>query len=67
MKKPERYLRGVTKVLYMGDIFETLYVRVCVVYGGHRLRAELSSNKFFTRISVLQSMLKAEIWELFII
>ena len=43
MKKPERYLRGVTKVLYMGDIFETLYVRVCVVYGGHRLRTKSTS------------------------
>ena len=43
MKKPERYLRGVTKVLYMGDIFETLYGRVCVVYGGHRLRTKSTS------------------------
>ena len=27
----------------MGDIFETLYVRVCVVYGGHRLRTKSTS------------------------
>ena len=29
------------KVLKMRDIFETLHVRVDVVYGGHRLRTKL--------------------------
>ena len=41
VKQAERYIWGVTKVLKMRDIFETLHVRVDIVYGGHRLGTKL--------------------------
>ena len=43
VKQAKRYLRGVTKLLYMRDIFETSHIRVRVVYGGHRLRTKSTS------------------------
>ena len=60
VEQVKRYLRDVTKVFYMRDIFETSQIRLRVVYGGHRIKNliyELSSCKFCTRIWVLESML----------
>ena len=38
VKQAKRYLRDVTKVFYMRDIFETSQIRLRVVYGGHRIK-----------------------------
>ena len=46
MEQVKRYLRDVTKVFYMRDIFETSQIRLRVVYGGHRIKNLIYEHEF---------------------